>query len=183
MSICLYVRFWGSRFRRGPFFLLAYPQRELFAQFRYHLVIEYVRDKRSPKPKNEAVSRVMSANRAKNTSPEIKLRKALWGHGLRGYRLHPKGIPGRPDIAFSKSKLAIFVNGCFWHRCARCMDRLPSTNTDFWKAKFQRNVDRDLRKAQQLRRLGWRVNFVWECDLKSDVGKVVAKIDRRLNSA
>ena len=61
----------------------------------------------------------MSANRAKNTSPELALRKALWQLGHRGYRLHPKNIPGRPDISFTSKKLAIFVMGCFWHRCPK----------------------------------------------------------------
>jgi DNA mismatch endonuclease (patch repair protein) len=77
----------------------------------------YVRDKRSPVPKNEAVSRVMSANRAKNTKPELLLRKALWQAGARGYRLHYKRVPGRPDISFVSKKVAIFVNGCYWRRC------------------------------------------------------------------
>jgi DNA mismatch endonuclease, patch repair protein len=98
----------------------------------------YVRDKRSRIPKNEAVSRVMSANRAKNTKPELVLRKALWQAGARGYRLHRpvrtrSGIDGplrsrtprsalrtsptvRPDISFVSKKVAIFVNGCYWHR-------------------------------------------------------------------
>ena len=72
----------------------------------------YVRDKRSPNPKNENVSKVMSANKAKDTSPEIKLRKALWKKGANAYRLHYKGLPGRPDICFVNKKFAIFVNGC-----------------------------------------------------------------------
>ena len=93
----------------------------------------YIRDKRSPLPKSEAVSRVMSANRAKNTKPEIILRKALWSADLRGYRLHPKNIPGRPDIAFTSKKLAIFVMGCFWHRCPKCGYPLPKNNQQFWK--------------------------------------------------
>lgn len=80
----------------------------------------YSRDKRSPVPKNDTVSRVMSANRAKNSKPEVRLRKALWHAGLKGYRLHHKRIPGRPDISFVGKKLAIFVHGCFWHRCPKC---------------------------------------------------------------
>jgi DNA mismatch endonuclease (patch repair protein) len=71
----------------------------------------YIRDKRSPVPKNEAVSRVMSANRAKNTKPELQLRKALWHAGARGYRLHYKRVAGSPDIAFVSKKSTIFVNG------------------------------------------------------------------------
>jgi DNA mismatch endonuclease Vsr len=71
----------------------------------------YFRDKRSPVPKSETVSRIMSANKAKNTGPELTLRKALWSAGIRGYRLHPKKVVGRPDIAFIGRKLAIFVHG------------------------------------------------------------------------
>ena len=75
----------------------------------------YFRDKRSPTPKNETVSRVMSANKAKNTGPEVKLRKKLREIGLIDYKLHSPKITGKPDIAFNKKKLAVFVNGCFWH--------------------------------------------------------------------
>lgn len=92
---------------------------------------EYVRDKRSPKPKNENVSRVMSANKAKNSKPEVQLRKYLWNNGLKGYRLHHKKSPGRPDIAYISKKLAIFVNGCYWHRCPKCNYTLPKNNRIF----------------------------------------------------
>lgn len=77
----------------------------------------YVRDKRSPVPKSEATSRVMSSNRGRDTAPELALRRALWAAGRRGYRLHYKQVPGRPDIAYPTKKIAIFVHGCYWHRC------------------------------------------------------------------
>jgi DNA mismatch endonuclease (patch repair protein) len=77
----------------------------------------YKTDKRSPIPKTEAVSRVMSANKAKNTIPEILLRRMLYANGLRGYRVHYKKVPGRPDVCYVSKKIALFVNGCFWHRC------------------------------------------------------------------
>ena len=76
----------------------------------------YIRDKRSPTPTSETVSRVMSANLAKNSKPELQLRKALWRANLKGYRLHYKRVPDRPDISFVGKKLAIFVHGCFWLR-------------------------------------------------------------------
>src|SRR5688572_12008011 len=107
---------------------------------------DYIRDKRSPKPKSETVSRVMSANKAKNSKPEVHLRKALWNQGAKGYRLHYKKVPGRPDICYVSKKVAIFVNGCFWHRCPHCNYQLPKTNTEFWKEKFGKNVNRDLKK-------------------------------------
>ena len=92
---------------------------------------EYVRDGRAPIPKKESISRVMSANKAKNTKPELKLRKALWHSGYKGYRLHPKNIPGRPDIVFKKYALAIFVNGCYWHRCEKCEPSFPKVQSRF----------------------------------------------------
>ena len=80
---------------------------------------------------------MMRANRAKNTTPELVLRRELSQRGLRGYRLHRKGVPGRPDLSFGPQRLAIFVNGCYWHRCPRCQLPLPRTHTDFWRAKFE----------------------------------------------
>ena len=138
----------------------------------------YVRDKRSPVPKNETISRVMSANRAKNTKPEIQLRKALWQSGARGYRLHYKRVPGRPDISFVSKKVAIFVNGCYWHRCPKCNYTIPRTNSTFWQTKFDNNVARDERKRKELRRLGWKVITVWECDLKNRFAATLSKILR-----
>lgn len=92
---------------------------------------KYLRDKRSPTPKNESTSRVMSANKGKDSKPETTLRKKIWSEGLKGYRLHYKKIPGRPDICFVSKKVAIFVNGCFWHRCPKCNYSLPKNNTEF----------------------------------------------------
>ncbi len=126
----------------------------------------YLRDKRSPVPKNENVSKTMSANRAAHTKPEILLRKALWKNDLKGYRINYKKVPGRPDIAFVSKKIAIFVHGCFWHRCPLCNYDLPKHNTAFWQNKFQTNIDRDKRKAQQLKKMNWKTITVWECQLK-----------------
>ncbi len=131
---------------------------------------EYIRDKRSPKPKNKNVSKVMSANKSKNTKPEIILRKALWAAGYRGYRCNYKKIPGRPDIAFPKKKIAIFVHGCFWHICPKCKLPLPKSNSDFWRNKFQKNELRDKNKIELLKKDGWKVLVVWECELyKKDI--------------
>jgi len=140
----------------------------------------YVRDKRSPVPKSETVSRVMSANRAKDSKPELTLRKALWHAGLRGYRLHYKRVPGRPDISYVGKKLAIFVHGCFWHRCPTCNYTLPKNNTEFWQAKFDRNVARDQKKAEDLRNIGWTVITVWECEMKADLSVILRSIRKSL---
>lgn len=140
----------------------------------------YIRDKRSPSPKSDTVSRVMSANKAKNTGPELLLRRALWNAGVRGYRLHPKKVTGRPDVAFISRKLAIFVHGCFWHHCRRCRPTLPKHNSPFWKAKFERNRERDAGKIADLEASGWKVVTVWECDLNRDSESAINTILKAL---
>ena len=142
----------------------------------------YSRDKRSPKPLSESTSKVMSANKAKNTKPEILLRKALWEEGIRGYRLNWKKAPGRPDIAFPGKKIAIFINGCYWHRCPKCDLPLPKSNVQFWKDKFDKNIARDKKKNKELLDLGWNVLVFWECDIKSDIYTCFDKIERILNA-
>lgn len=134
----------------------------------------YIRDGRAPIPEKEATSRVMSANKAKNTKPEITLRKALFNNGLRGYRLHWKKVPGRPDIAYPSKKIAIFVNGCFWHRCPYCKPSFPKSNVEFWKNKFKKNKERDKRKKRELEKVGWKVLVFWECQIKNDLETCVA---------
>ena len=139
---------------------------------------EYIRDKRSPIPKSENVSKIMSANRSKNTRPEIILRKLFWKEGLRGYRLNYSKAPGRPDIAFVSKKIAIFVNGCFWHRCPYCNNRLPINNREFWREKFKRNVKRDELKIKLLKSLGWVVFTIWECQIKDDVKNLINTVKK-----
>lgn len=128
----------------------------------------------------EKRSEVMRAVKGADTKPEILLRKALFRLGLR-YRLHDARLPGRPDIALPRHRVAIFVNGCFWHGhgCSRGRRR-PKTNARYWREKIARNQARDLRSAAALRRLGWRVITVWECRLK-DPPKVAASIARRIS--
>lgn len=128
----------------------------------------YSRDKRSPTPKSEIVSRVMSANKAKDTGPELLLRKALWSQDKRGYRLHKRVCGTRPDIVFSRQKIAVFVNGCFWHHCPHCKLPLPKNNREFWKAKFNANRKRDKKKVEILEKNGWKVYVLWECEIKRD---------------
>ena len=136
----------------------------------------YLRDGRSPIPVFEITSKVMSANKGKNTSPELRLRKELWNQGLRGYRVQWNKAPGRPDIAFPGKKICIFVNGCFWHRCPYCNLSLPKSHTDFWKAKFEHNIIRDQKKKDGLENLGWRVMVFWECRINSDVNSCIDQI-------
>lgn len=110
----------------------------------------YLRDGRAPLPLKESTSRVMSANKGKNTKPELSLRRALRQTGIRGYRLNWKKAPGRPDIAFPGRKIAIFVNGCFWHRCPYCHPGFPKSHRSLWRRKFVDNKRRDKYKALQL---------------------------------
>lgn len=139
---------------------------------------EFMRDGRAPIPSSVSTSRSMSANRGADTIPERHLRSVLREAHLVGYRRNYRGVPGRPDIAFLRNRLAIFLHGCFWHRCPTCRLPLPKTHKAFWREKFQRNVERDNRKLRELRRLGWRVLVVWECRLASNPESVVKRIKR-----
>jgi DNA mismatch endonuclease, patch repair protein len=113
-------------------------------------------------------SRMMSGIRGKNTKPELALRRSLHALGFR-YRLHAKGIPGKPDIVMPKYRAVIFVHGCFWHRHAGCRyATLPATRPEFWGAKFDANVMRDVAVQSALREAGWRVGTVWECALRAE---------------
>jgi len=134
-----------------------------------------------PPPTSENTTKTMKANKAKDTKPELILRKRLRASGFPGYRLHWKCVPGRPDISYIGRKVAIFVNGCFWHRCPHCNLPLPKSNTEFWRRKFGKNVERDKRKKKVLEDLGWRVFVFWECEIKSDPQKYVDEIIKFLN--
>ncbi|MBQ9652982.1 MAG: DNA mismatch endonuclease Vsr [Bacteroidales bacterium] len=108
----------------------------------------------------------MSHIRSANTKPELALRKALWHLGIR-YRVNDKRLPGKPDIVLPKYRTAIFVHGCFWHGHKDCPNyTTPKTNTDFWKAKIERNQQRDQETWRQLEAKGWYVLIVWECEIK-----------------
>ncbi|MGO5500580.1 very short patch repair endonuclease [Paratractidigestivibacter faecalis] len=120
----------------------------------------------APKPVSAATRNVMQANKSKNTKPELKVRAALREAGFSGYRLHWKKAPGKPDICFPGRRVAIFVNGCFWHRCPHCGLSMPKSNVEFWEAKFARNRARDARDNALLVSGGWTVITIWECRLK-----------------
>lgn len=111
-------------------------------------------------------SRRMSLIRSENTKPELIVRKAVWAAGFR-YRLHGKGLPGRPDLVLPSLRTVIFVNGCYWHAHKCQKGRVPGTNGQFWAIKFKSNKDRDARNARRLRREGWSVLTVWECSLQT----------------
>lgn len=135
---------------------------------------------RPPPATSSLTTRVMRSNRPYSTRPELKLRKALRSAGVRDYRLTNRALPGRPDITIPAESIAIFVHGCFWHRCPRHGIRLPKTNRKYWETKFQLNVTRDRRKVRQLRAIGWRVFIAWECDIAADPARAAERILRRL---
>jgi DNA mismatch endonuclease (patch repair protein) len=108
----------------------------------------------------------MSRIRGKNTKPEILVRSALHAMGYR-FRLHPRALPGRPDIVLPKYRTALFVHGCFWHRHGCQFSYTPKSRVKFWQRKFSRNVERDLQVRTELKSLGWRVVTLWECQVKS----------------
>ncbi|MER0238941.1 DNA mismatch endonuclease Vsr [Fulvimarina sp. MAC8] len=115
-------------------------------------------------------SELMRRVRRKDTTPELAVRRALTALGVR-YRLQAKDLSGRPDIVNRKRKLAIFVHGCFWHRHPGCrLASTPKTRTEFWEAKFARNVERDRKAIENLKADGWKVIVVWECETRNQDG-------------
>lgn len=123
----------------------------------------------------------MSQIKGKNTKPEVILRKILYAKGFRGYRIHYKLI-GKPDIVFIKSKIAIFVDGCFWHKCPLCFVK-PGTRTKFWIKKINNNVKRDKTVTKNLEKEGWIVLRFWEHEIKKSADKIAAKILRRFKQS
>jgi DNA mismatch endonuclease (patch repair protein) len=114
----------------------------------------------------EERSRVMSRVASRNTTPEMRVRRAAHAMGLR-YALHKKGLPGTPDVAFVSRKVALYVHGCFWHRHEGCrLASTPKSNVEFWRAKFERNVERDRRVCAELEAKGWLSQVIWECETR-----------------
>lgn len=131
----------------------------------------------TPAERSERMARV----RAKDTKPELFVRRLVHGMGYR-YRLHRRDLPGTPDLAFPGRGKVIFVHGCFWHRHASCaLARLPKSRGDFWLPKLTANMERDARNVRALRRLGWSVLTIWECQL-GDSAKLANRIRRFLDA-
>ena len=121
----------------------------------------------------EQRSKNMAAIKGKDTQPELRLRKYLWGKGLR-YRVKTK-LPGKPDIVFISKKVAIFIDGCFWHRCPIHF-KLPATRTDFWDGKITDNVERDKRNNSVLVSQEWTVLRFWEHEIRQNMDRVGQEI-------
>lgn len=124
---------------------------------------------------NAAVSKTMKGNKKEDTKPELIIRRRLREAGYTGYRLHWKNAPGHPDICFPGRKIAIFINGCFWHSCPRCNIPIPSHNNAYWMQKLEHNKKRDLEELNQLNSEGWTTIVLWECDIKGDDGQATTQ--------
>ena len=126
----------------------------------------------------EQRSKNMSHIRSKDTSIELKVRKYLFSLGYR-YRVNYKKLPGKPDIVFTKKKIAIFIHGCYWHghNCNSRYAHISKSNTNYWNTKIQRNQERDKRNIEQLEKDGWKVIVLWECELKDNFEEIKTKLE------
>ena len=125
--------------------------------------------------KSEQMARV----RSRNTAPELALRRALWARGRR-YRLH-RDLPGTPDLVFVGPKLAVFIDGCFWHGCP-VHYTAPAANSAFWQAKLERNLARDRRVDQELDAAGWSVLRIWEHEIRASLDACVRSVEAALTA-
>ncbi len=124
----------------------------------------------------EKRSYVMSKIQSKDTTPEKKVRGLLHHMGYR-FRLHLKNLPGKPDIVLPKYRKVIFVHGCFWHMHKNCIDgKIPRTNYEIWKTKFEKNIKRDKINIKKLKKENWKVLVLWECEIEKDTEKVKNKL-------
>lgn len=128
----------------------------------------------------ERRSALMKKVKQASTAPEVNLRKAMHRRGLR-YVISDKKLPGSPDLSFPKYSAAVFVHGCFWHGHDCRQGRPPSTNTSYWVPKLNANKERDARKEQAIRDLGWQVFTVWECELRNQgVDRISSALGSRI---
>lgn len=127
-------------------------------------------------------SEVMSKIRSKNTKPELIVRRFLFAQGFR-FRLHQETLPGRPDIILKKFNSIVFVNGCFWHGHDNCKHfNMPQSRLEYWVPKIKKNISKDLEVKKQLRKLGWNVFTIWECQLKTrKVEKTLSTLKKRIS--
>lgn len=124
----------------------------------------------------------MAAIKAKNTKPEMIVRRGLHSKGLR-FRLHRRDLPGCPDLVFPSKRIALFVHGCFWHAHEGCRYfKLPGTDQERWQSKLEGNRTRDERDQAALRSLGWKVFVVWECELRGDVTKRLDELAKMIRA-
>lgn len=133
------------------------------------------------KVSKENRSDIMRKVKSKETKPERSLRNAVYRAGLLGYRKNYSLIPGTPDLVYTKYKIAIFVDGCFWHGCEICNKTIPITNNNYWHTKIIGNRDRDIRIDKQLLDLGWIVLRFWEHQIDRELPHCVTTITDTIN--
>lgn len=132
----------------------------------------------SPKHRSWNMSRVRSTD----TKPEVKIRSMLHAKGFR-FRKNVKSLPGVPDIVLPKYKTVVFVHGCFWHQHPNCVkSHIPKSNVEFWTEKLGKNVIRDKKHKKNLKKLGWKIIYVWECELKN-FEKLEKNLQKKIKSA
>ena len=127
----------------------------------------------------ETRSRIMSKIRATNTKPEIKIRKILYKSGHKGYRLNYKKAPGKPDICYVGKKVAIFIDGCFWHGCPKCYKK-PASNKKYWDEKIKTNKKRDRKVNSALKKGNWTILRFWECEVNKETENIFTKLEKVL---
>ena len=123
----------------------------------------------------------MARIRSKDTGPERALRRALWGRGVRGWRVHAASLPGKPDLAFTRWQVAVFVDGCFWHGHPDFFT--PGKSGAYWDAKIERTKQRDRQANEALRRMGWQVVRLWDFEIEDDLNGCVAQVEGVLAKA
>lgn len=133
-------------------------------------------DKLTPEHRSWNMSRI----KGKDTRIEVIVRQYLFSKGYR-FRKNDKRYPGKPDIILPKYKTAIFIHGCFWHRHPGCKNAtIPKTRTEFWNGKFEKNVENDKKKQEQLEQMGWNVIVIWECELEKSFSKTMEVVEAEL---
>jgi len=132
----------------------------------------------SAEKRSEVMSKILSSD----TLPERRVRKMLTALGYR-YRLNVRSLPGKPDIVLRKYNSVIFIHGCFWHLHSKCRDgTVPKTRREYWEAKLLNNKKRDAKNIRELRRQGWRVLRLWECEIEKKPDEAIKKIERLLKA-
>lgn len=129
----------------------------------------------------ETRSRVMSRIRSTNTKPELALRRALWAEGVRGWRCHPRMVPGKPDLAFTRWRVAVFVDGCFWHGHPDYFT--PGKSGTYWDEKIARTQERDRNANEALNDAGWRVIRLWDFEVEQSLDRCTKRIAEVLHAA
>ena len=128
-----------------------------------------------------ARSRIMARVKSKDTGPEVAVRRKLHRAGYR-FRLHRTDLPGSPDLLLPKYRVALFVNGCFWHWHGCKRSRMPNSNVEYWTSKIERNVNRDRETRINLESMGWRHRVIWECQVDEGVELLLGELAERQGS-